>query len=130
MPPRIENLEDGLRNRLGVLLDLRLPEAQHRPAGGLEGLGVLGVALYVSLDLRYPVPGIGTPLELDPTPLPVFAVPEIAVAKDDEPSFGKDDVGLAGELNDVYPVPAAGPPKGPAKQQLATRVGFPARSPG
>src|SRR5258708_34671684 len=92
----LQRPENVTSNHLGSVLNRRLPNPQHCPAGVLELSSLALVAAPVCLDLADPIRSVDASGELPPSAAPVLAVPEVSVAKDDEARSGKDDVGSAG----------------------------------
>jgi len=119
---RQDRAECGLGDALRIAKDVGLPEAQHRPAELLERPSFLSIALNIGFDLGDPIRSVGTSGELGFARPPVAAVPEIAVAEDDDASFGDDDVGLAGQPGIVKTVANSQFPERTSKEHFGSGV--------
>jgi len=108
--------------------DVCFPKAQNNPVGRREGRRVPAIALDISLHLLDPVSRVVPSCEFRKACLEVPAVPEIAVAEDEELVLGEDDVGSTRETGSVQAIAETAPPQLTTENKLAASVGFRARS--
>src|SRR5437879_5606560 len=93
-PTLQERGEEGAQRAFGAgLVGLALPDGQHAPAGGFEGLAVLPVAADVAVELAVPEGDVGGGPG-GPGAAGVL-VPEAAVDEQDRPPARQHDVGPA-----------------------------------
>lgn len=123
-----KNGRDLVSDASGPKQDILLPDAHDYPSGGLEQARLLSISLDVATDLRHPVLGVVPSLELRNAVLEVTTVPEVAIAEDRYTVPREDDVWTPRQPRHVQPVPKAATPELPTKDDLAARVGLPARA--
>ena len=123
----------GLSNTICGLFrcaqDVRLPNPHHRPTCSLERALVLIIARNVSPHLRNPVCGIVAPTELGDACFKIAAMPEIAIAEDDDALSREYDVRDARQSGNVEAISKASTPEFATQGKLASRVRFPAGTP-
>ena len=112
---------DLLGDALGVLLDIRFPVTKDQPPLSFERRRYTAIARHVRGDLRDPVPGIVSSLELGEASLEIAAVPVVAIAEDDDVCPPKYQVGLAKDAV------ASGARPNPKLKERAPELHFAAR---
>lgn len=104
LAPTLYRLSNAFDEAGQALLELALPDRQHLPAVGGEGILVPPVALSVARDLGFPVSGVLPRLEVAGAAL--AAVPETPVQKHADLGRAEYDVWGAGEAADVLTIAA------------------------